>query len=327
MKSYLKRVGSFVLLAVSACFAEAGWRSGYYEAASGKSGTNLLAALHGIVSTGTTNIPYSSTTRFDTSDALKWIDENPANTNEVILIYSGLTAPKSAFGVTTGWSREHCWPNSYGLDDVEPSFSDLHNLRAIDWNVNSSRNNKVYDESSGSVASPAHPEAPGCTADPDSWQPADWCVGDVARSVLYMAVRYRGDRAGEPRLDLTESVSAATTATNYMAKLSTLLYWHALDPVSDVERLRNDRVESLQGNRNPFVDHPEFVPGTWGDITGLSMSVSNQTATLSWNNALRRAVVEWSTNVTGPRFEIVPTTNRVSVTMTNGTGFFRLRMK
>ena len=154
--------------------ARAAPRPGYYAGALGKAGTNLFAALHAIIATGTTNIPYSSSTRFDSSDALKILDENPANTNEVLLIYSGLTAPKSAFGLTTGWNREHCWPNSYGLDDVEPSFSDIHSLRAIDATVNSSRNNKPYDESSasdGTVSVPGHPEAPGSSADPNSWQP------------------------------------------------------------------------------------------------------------------------------------------------------------
>lgn len=320
------RVSAFAIL-LFCVSALADPRPGYYAGALGKTGTHLFAALHAIIATGTTNIPYSSSTRFDTSDALKWIDENPANTNEVVLIYSQLTALKSVFGLTTGWNREHCWPDSYGLDDVEPAFSDLHNLHAIDSNVNSSRGNKIYDESSAPITSPAHAEAPGCTADPDSWQPADWCVGDVARTILYMATRYWGDRTNEPALFLTENPAAATATTNLMGRLSTLLYWNALDPVSDVERLRNDRVEALQGNRNPFVDHPEFVPAIWGDITTLSVTGTNQSVTISWNSALRRAVVEWGTNVAGPRVDLIPTTNRVTITAANQNGFFRLRMR
>ena len=321
---------AILALHVFVSLAKADPRPGYYAGAAGKSGTNLFAALHSLVSTGTTNIPYSSSSKFDTSDALKWIDENPANTNEVILIYSGLTDGKSAFGLTTGWNREHCWPNSYGLDDVEPSFSDLHNLHAIDSNVNSSRGNKVYDESSvsdGTVTSPAHPEAPGCSADPNSWQPADFHVGDAARTVLYMATRYWGDRLNEPALFLTEDSNAATSTTNLMGKLSTLLYWHALDPVSDSERLRNDRVEALQGNRNPFVDHPEFVTAIWGDITALRVVKTSQTLTLSWTNSLRRAVLESSVTVTGQWSQAVSGTNRFTFGSTNQSQFFRLRLK
>lgn len=112
-----------------------------------------------------------------------------------------------------------------------------------------------------------------------------------------------------------------------MGKLSTLLYWHALDPVTDAERLRNDRVDSFQGNRNPFVDHTEFVSVIWGDVTTLTVTGTNQSVTLYWSSALRRAVVEWNVSVTGPRFELIPNTNRVTMTATNPSGFFRLPMK
>jgi hypothetical protein len=49
-----------------------------------------------------------------------------------------------------------------------------------------------------------------------------------------------------------------------MGLLSDLLLWHAQDPVDDRERLRNDVVQSFQGNRNPFVDHPEWADCIYG---------------------------------------------------------------
>ena len=76
-------------------------------------------------------IPYSSSA-FDTSDALRVLDEDPANSDNVVGIYSRESEPKVSFGITSGWNREHLWPNSYGLDDQEPAYSDLHNLRAED---------------------------------------------------------------------------------------------------------------------------------------------------------------------------------------------------
>ena len=114
---------------------------GYYDQAQGKAGQELREALHAIVRNHRV-IPYSSSSRIDTSDALKVLDRDLANTNYVVEIYSGSNAPVASFGLTTGWNREHQWPNSYGLDDVEPAFSELHNLRACDANVNSSRGNK-----------------------------------------------------------------------------------------------------------------------------------------------------------------------------------------
>ncbi len=232
----------------------------YYAAAAGKAGSELRAALHAIIR-GHHVIPYSSSS-FDTSDALKVLDSDPANTNNVILIYSGLTASASTFG-DSGWNREHLWPQSYGLDGVEPSYSDLFNLRACDGNVNSSRGNKFFDWSdvnSPNYRFPAHTEAPLCSTDTDSWQPPASQRGDIARSMFYLVTRYTGDIAGEPALALTDNAALITSANAYMGKLSVLLEWHFADPVDAAEQLRNDRIYSLyQHNRNPFVDHPEWV--------------------------------------------------------------------
>ena len=87
---------------------------GYYDSAQEKSGQALRQALHAIIK-GHFVILYNSTANFDSVDALKVLDEDPANTNNVILIYSGWSMPKTDYGVN-GWNREHLWPNSYGFD-------------------------------------------------------------------------------------------------------------------------------------------------------------------------------------------------------------------
>jgi endonuclease I len=68
----------------------------------------------------------------------------------------------------------------------------------------------------------------------------------------------------EPDLRLTDNLSLVTTSNGnasvaYMGQLSVLLQWHAEDPVTEAERLRNDAIQSYQGNRNPFVDNPQWV--------------------------------------------------------------------
>jgi endonuclease I len=235
--------------------------AGYYDSAAGLTSTNLRSALHAIIRNHTV-IPYSSSS-FDTSDALKVLDEDPSNKKNVVLLYARRSEPKSNFGAPAGWNREHMWPNSYGIDDRHPAYSDLHNLRAEDIDVNSARGNKYYDRSNTNAtfyAFPAHVEAQTCSTDYDSWEPPAPVKGDIARAMFYMDVRYEGDTGTEPDLKLTEGFGLIAATNDFMGRLITLLAWHELDPVDDAERQRNEKVFQLyQHNRNPFVDQPEWV--------------------------------------------------------------------
>src|SRR5262245_66476042 len=102
----------------------------YYDPAQGKIGTELRQALHTIIK-GHTVIRYDSSSYVDSVDALGVLDEDPANNNNVILIYSGWSVAKTNYGVN-GWTREHLWPNSYGFDiDITttwPALRDFFNL-------------------------------------------------------------------------------------------------------------------------------------------------------------------------------------------------------
>ncbi|MFM1770570.1 MAG: hypothetical protein RJA22_3099 [Verrucomicrobiota bacterium] len=240
--------------------------AGYYSTATGLSGAALRVALHEIINDHVV-VPYSSTAG-DTADALAVLDEDPANATNVWLVYAQRSEPKSSFGLSTGWNREHLWCNSYGLDDIHPAFSDLHNLRAEDASVNSARGNEFYDLTNpldAGYANPAHPEALLCTSDSDSWQPPAHVRGDIARALFYMDVRYEGDRANEPDLILTSETGLISATAAYMGSLAVLLQWHRDDPVDAAEQLRNDRVYALyQSNRNPFIDHPEWVETVYG---------------------------------------------------------------
>lgn len=111
-------------------------------------------------------------------------------------------------------------------------------------------------------------EATECFADSDSWEPRDAVKGDIARMMFYMVVRYE---YGAYDLELVDYTG--TSNTPVFGKLSTLLQWHQQDPVDDWERNRNDIIfNSYQGNRNPFIDHPEFVNYIWGGSTAARMS-------------------------------------------------------
>ena len=224
----------------------------YYENALGKSGSSLKTALHNIIDDHT-EISYSNVW-----EALRNTDEDPANQNNVILLYTGRSQSKTSNGSSIdSWNREHVWAKSHG--DFGTSMgegTDLHHLRPTDVSVNSSRGNKDFDN-----GGTAQKEAPDTYADSDSWEPRDEVKGDVARMIFYMAVRYEGDN-GELDLEVTEKVNNGSAPLH--GKLSTLLQWHQQDPVDDFERNRNEVIyQDYQHNRNPFIDHPEWVEAIW----------------------------------------------------------------
>ncbi|MFH1852942.1 MAG: endonuclease [Candidatus Neomarinimicrobiota bacterium] len=263
----------------------AGIPGGYYDAASGKSGTELKAALHGIVKNHT-RYPYTGSGT-DVWDLLKITDEDPENSANVILLYSGRSHPKSDNSgenlTYTGdrWNREHVWAKSHGFpSESDTAYTDIHHLRPADESVNTDRNNREFDE-----CTTAHTEAIGCYYDTEAWtwEPRDAVKGDVARMMFYMVVRYDpGKHSDDSEYDLELVDSTGNNAENspLFGKLSTLLTWHNDDPVDNWERTRNDTIYHFQGNRNPFIDHPEYAVSIWGSSnTTVQFSAFGATVT------------------------------------------------
>ncbi|WP_338448523.1 endonuclease [Niallia oryzisoli] len=225
---------------------------GYYDAAYGKTGKALKTALHNIIDDHK-EISYSNVW-----DALRVTDEDPNNSNNVILLYTGRSQGKYTNGSDADdWNREHVWAKSHGdFGTTMGAGTDLHHLRPTDVSVNSSRSNLDFDN-----GGTEHAEADGNYYDSDSWEPRDSVKGDVARMLFYMAVRYEGD-SGEPDLELNNLVNNGSNP--YHGKLSVLLQWHKEDPVDDFERERNEIIyTNYQQNRNPFIDHPEWALVIW----------------------------------------------------------------
>jgi endonuclease I len=226
--------------------------SGYYAAACNKTGASLKSALNSIISSQT-KLSYDQVW-----DALKVTDQDPNNSNNVILVYSGISRAKSLNGAgNDNWNREHVWAKSHGdFGTATGPGTDLHHLRPEDVNVNATRGNLDFDLGGSAV-----PEASGSKYDGDSFEPRDAVKGDVARMIFYMAVRYEGTD-GFPNLELNNSVSNGTAP--YMGKLSVLKQWSLQDPPDAFEKNRNDVIDSrYQHNRNPFIDHPEWVAAIW----------------------------------------------------------------
>ncbi len=247
----------------------------HYAAASGLTGQALKAAVHTISATGHRQYAYSNT-----FNPIRAIHPDPADATKVLTVYSGTAVPKNdVYRPDAGldpdltWSREHLWPVSYGLDpegvdpgasdgDAGPDYTDLFNLRPAVHTVNGLRGNRIFDETAGTPSVP--PLAPLCSYDTNSWEPRDVEKGDIARAMLYMAVRYDGS---EPLTIDLELGNTPSTAAGRFGQLATLLRWHTEDPVDLAERQRNHLIfTTYQKNRNPFVDHPEFAALIWGTV-------------------------------------------------------------
>ena len=255
----------------------------YYNGALGKLSTDLKASLNSITKAYFRTIPYgtgSSTGISGVVPVLNLLYEDPADSTRVILIYGGDSMAKSAFGTSGSavWNREHCWPQSFGASTGHAQ-SDLFHMRPCRGNVNSDRNNDVYGNvttSTGAKTAPACRELEGYV-----WEPPDNEKGQIARGILYMAVRYEGASSdgGTANLELIDGASDATSASERFGQLTDLLAWNRLYPPSEKEKWINDQIYTkYQLNRNPFIDNPDYAEMVFRGVPSVSISLGQNGA-------------------------------------------------
>ncbi len=234
--------------------------TGYYNQTENLTGDDLKTALNNIIKDHVEFSYFAAKTIFKLSDV------DPDNPDNVILVYTGRSEDNSNYGTGGDFvNREHVWAKSHGnFADVQPMFSDVHNLKPADGSVNTSRSNLDFDNGGNQ-----HPEATGCYYDSDSWEPRDEVKGDIARIIFYMDTRYEGNN-GELNLEAVDLVNTYPNAQH--GKLSVLLEWNAFDPPDDFERNRNNVIFSWQKNRNPFIDNPEFADLIWNGANVSAIS-------------------------------------------------------
>lgn len=310
-------------LAASQAFAQP---TGYYDSVDTSDPSALRATLHDAIDDHT-KIPYTSTDP-DVWDIVNLAEEDPNDTGRIIDVYKNASYTKIPGGVGA-YNREHAWPKSYGFpndgDDNYP-YTDGHHLFAADASYNGSRSNKPFrwcdascDEwttdlndgrGGGSGVYPGNSNWTTGSFSTGTWETWDGRKGDVARAIFYMDIRYEGGTHGitgfaEPDLRLTDDdviIDSYRTGSNepvaYMGLYSVLLQWHQQDPVDAREIWRNEVVYSFQGNRNPFIDHPEYVDclylgtcgGGGGDVTppsaptGLAATAGDGAVMLDWDD-------------------------------------------
>ena len=164
----------------------------------------------------------------------------------VSLIYTAYSATMDQWN---GWNREHVWPQSLGGDNTNGGGADLHHIRPSDAVVNSTRGNKKYGNTNGGTAKYGSNPASGYLGgyyDSSYFEPVDSVKGDVARICLYVYARWGSDWGADNVTKVFESVDV-------------LLAWCEMDPVDTWEMGRNEVVEDIQGNRNVFIDYPEYA--------------------------------------------------------------------
>jgi endonuclease I len=260
--------------------------AGYYDTVDTTSPLSLRTTLHELIDDhvvyrySTTETPPAAGFRVDTWDIIALADAHPEEADSTLDLYLNGTFARQLKGVMTSprYDREHSWPKSLGFDNEgAPAYTDCHHLFAAYSSYNSSRGNKPYGKCGSGTCKPTETNlgqggSGVCnTSCPQVWETWSGRRGDVARAMFYMAIRYEGDAPREPDLELTDTLSLITTssawqtqAVAYMGLLSVLVEWHAEDPVDDSERRRNSSVYLFQGNRNPFIDHPEWVAAVFG---------------------------------------------------------------
>lgn len=264
----MKRILISIAILLAAGQLQAQGPSGYYNPIMGKTGGELRVALHHIIK-GHSSIDYS-----DIWDAIYTTDRK--SSGKLWDMYSdipGGSAPyeynmtdrcysASPTSENDCYNREHTWPRSK-FGDASPMNSDLWIVFPTDGFVNGKRSNFPY----GKVTSPSWSSRNGSKLGPNTYagapstvafEPIDSFKGDIARAYFYVSTRYYSQDGGWDNWEMANGADLKPWAKQM------LLEWHRMDPVSAKEIARNEAVYRIQGNRNPYIDHPELAECVFG---------------------------------------------------------------
>ncbi len=260
--------------------------------------------------------------------------------NRVYCVYSGFSQAPANTTFLDPINAEHTVPQSFFSSGAEPMRSDILHLYPTHGSVNSARGNRPFEEIpasqvdnwysvTGSNQLAVQGSTPSSDLElwsrvtPSAFEPRDDHKGDVARAVFYFYTMYANN-------------NAVTTTIDDVADPALLFQWHTDDPVSALEQTRNDRVENAQGNRNPYIDHPDAVGRAFGFSQGPTISVNESIANfgvVTFGNASAAqsytvsaaALTENLTITASASFEVALTDqdasygSTVTLTQTNGT--------
>ncbi|KMQ68339.1 endonuclease I [Chryseobacterium sp. FH2] len=284
--------------------------AGYYDGTTGLTGYALKSKLHEIVSAKNISWHYGDLTNYyNQTDLDKYYDHDATNTTILLDIYSEIPTGPDAYEYTTaniigsaateglGWNREHMMPQSTFYSNY-PMYSDLFYVVPTDAKINQLRSNYPYGiAGSTNFYTFTNTSKIGNSAIPNwvytgrVYEPINEFKGDVARSLLYFAVRFEGklgtfnyNNSTNPASD-TNPLDGTEERAFEPAYIAMLLQWHQQDPVSQREIDRNNSVYALQKNRNPFIDNPSWVNAIWGQAPDAVAPQSPTNLTITQNSA------------------------------------------
>ncbi|WP_137904078.1 endonuclease [Chryseobacterium sp. 2VB] len=293
----MKKILLPILLISSYSAAQA--PAGYYDGTAGLTGYALKSKIHDIISEKMINWHYNDLkVLYGQTDLDKYYDHDASNTQYLLDIYSEIPSGPDSYEYTAdqlvagvgaeglGYNREHMMPQSTfstssSISDY-PMYSDLNFIIPVDGWINQRRSNYPYGignntnhyifSNTSRISNAAIPNYPYTGR---VYEPVNEFKGDIARSLLYFAVRYEG-KLGSFNTAYTTSANL-TPATDQcpldgteeravdLAYIAMLKQWNTADPVSQREIDRNNAVYTIQKNRNPFIDHPEWIDMIWSE--------------------------------------------------------------
>ena len=299
----------YILLLFVTSFGFAQIPAGYYDSATG-SGYTLKTQLKSIISTGHDDQGYGALlTGYLTTDTDSYYEGD----GTVLDMYSedpiGVDPYNYSHNVRNCgnydsendcYNREHIFPQGF-FDQQYPMRSDILQVVPSDGYVNGRRSNYPF----GEVSSPTWTSMNGSKVGANTtsgysgtvFEPIDEFKGDIARMLLYFAVRYEDNwnDSGWDTHTTANNPLNGTSAQFYETWYINLLYsWHIQDGVSFREQERNDAAYTYQGNRNPFVDHSGFVLNVWGNVLSTKDNSSQLNVSL-YPNPLKGDVLNIKT--------------------------------
>lgn len=262
--------------------------SGYYNGTTGLIGYALKTKLHEITATKNVNWGYGDLPNYyNQTDLDQYYDHGSSNTTILLDMYSEIPTGPDAYEYTSanlistsgaeglGYNREHAIPQST-FNSNYPMYSDLHFVIPTDARINQLRNNYPYGIGNSTIhhtfsntSKIANSAIPNYAYTNRVYEPINEFKGDIARMLLYFAVRYEDKLPGfnhstniNPAIDRSPFDGTAERAFD-SAYISMLIQWHTQDPVSQREINRNNAIYAIQNNRNPFIDNPQWVNAIW----------------------------------------------------------------
>ncbi len=336
-----------LLFVVEAIFAQI--PAGYYNTATG-TGAALKTQLYNIIK-GHTSVSYDQLwTSYYTTDRKADGKIWDIYTDNCVFTYSSSQCGNYN-NVCDCYNREHSFPKSW-FNDASPMVSDIFHIYPTDGKVNGMRSNFPYGNVAASGTAWGNGKLGACVFPGYSgtvFEPSNEYKGDLARTYFYMATRYENVIAGWENNDANGD--AMLDGNSYPCfepwALALLISWHELDPVSQKEIDRNNAIySSVQHNRNPYIDHPEWVSAVWrapvavtsvvvnsaGDVTSIATPAGTlqMSATVAPANATNQNVT-WltipgtgSANITNTGLLTAVTNGDVTVkaTANDGSGVF-----